>query len=415
MSKKEQLRQKFYETFDMGKFTTYLPMKAEYEISEEQSQEDFAVYSAVMAKGGENLNNVIISDYVLRRMPNAVKSGDVNTYVNHNTSDLPMGDVLSAQYKDNQVIGDFNILRDIEGTNDLIRRIDMGVVSDVSPGFRDVEVTCNVPGCGERMLFYGGCRNNHFLGDTIKVEGKDFKVTGTMVKGTFKELSVVGSGAIPGVEIFAENQDLINEAYHEGIINDRVLSMVYSNYSVDLTPFIKPSKTTTIPNNQGGLSMANPKDADAKILQDRVTDLEAEKAELEAQVASYKDHVAPETFQEKEDKITELNASIIEKDTEIAKNKMAVEDYTTCIAYAKAQAISFYAKVRGVEEDNETDILFMSRKKSLEESQSLAYLIGALCQYQEDYYKGATQFGGKFNKKLVTPLPGDYVGADGYE
>ena len=138
----------------------------------------------------------------------------------------------------------------------------------------------------------------------------------------------------------------------------------------------------------------NPTQEGITLLYQQLEDAQSKIAKKDQQIAAFtednKDLVPKADLEGLREKLTTANQSIIEKDAALSK----VADYDASVAYVQKRAIAFYAKIRGVEVDNETDELFVSRKNALQDSESLSYLLSALEQYQEDYYADNTQFGG---------------------
>ena len=400
--------QKFEEIFGIQADKYSLDhMMTDFQEETEASTDEFAVFRAVIATKDFNSNYIYLDEKTLQniaRQSNRDKAGDdIPIYPNHNRYDFQIGTMLTAKYlaSRGRVEGTFNIIRDPE-TEILINRINNRVVRDVSPTLMG-EIECDVCGDGTKMYRWGGCKQDHYLGDKLMIDGKERIVTGTFKDAKLIEVSVVGKGAFSNTVIFSENKELLEQALAEGIINEKALDMIEYSFSVDLG--IKPTKTPkTEPKPEpkkviGGLPMAEPTKLEATpenitLLQNQVQDAKAKIAEKDEQLASFaeeKKSLVPETELEKvRTELTEAKQSLIEKEAQL--NKSA--DYDASVAYVQKRAIEFYAKIRGVEVDSETDELFVSRKKALQESQSLSYLLSALEQYQEDFYADNTQFGG---------------------
>ena len=92
------------------------------------------------------------------------------------------------------------------------------------------------------------------------------------------------------------------------------------------------------------------------------------------------------------------HGKVIELQGKLAKSDATVSEHDACITHVRDKAIEFYAKIRGVEVNNETDTLFVKRKQVLEASHSLPYLLSAFEQYMKDFYADATTFGGETTK-----------------
>lgn len=402
----------FYDTLEAANQVTFVEYQDIYESVEET--EEFARYRATFGTNEENRNNIILAPRVLQKMASRANKTDdpVGVFRHHSTErEFPIGRVLNAKYDASakETTGEFDILKDVDGTNDLIRRIEFKVVSKLSPGFRDAKVDCNIKGCGQPMYYQSFCRNGHYTGDKIALGDDVVKVTGTMKDGEFRELSVVGISAIASTAIFEENKELINLAFHEGVLDERMLTTMHTQFSVDLTPHIQPKKKTFIPDkDKGDTDMSNPTDADVQVLQDRITDLEKKGAEKDTKIVEFEEQVKtlvkPEDHNKTTEELAQAKTDIIEKDTKIVEFEAKTTDYDACVNFCSAKAIEFYAKDRKVDPNNTTDPLFLARKKALEESKSLSYLMSSMVQYMEDYYKDATQFGGQVQRQLERPV-----------
>ena len=372
--------------------TPYDLVQAEYQLQDET--DEFAMYRAVIGDAKANDNYIYLSEKTLQNMAEAA-GPDIPVLRHHDMRDFPIGGLVSGTYQSSRkrTVADFRITKDNE-TDVIRRRLDNGTIRSVSPKIFG-KVTCNV--CSERMYRWGGDKNDHYLGETIVVNGKEILVEGTFEDGQMKELSLVTFGAMKNAKTFSENEDLLIQAYNDKLISEKALDKINQDYSLDITP--KERRSTSLPPRRS-TPMATPTEADVQVLQDRVTDLEASNTEKDNEIATMKtdfeakEQEHAEALSAKDDKIAELNGKLIEKDGEIGQAEALKADFDGSIAYVREQAISFYAKVRNTDKDNSTDALFLSRKEALEKSTSLSYLLGALQQYQEDYYARFTQFGG---------------------
>lgn len=407
-------KENFDKTFDFASVGGYLPLMREFQAAEPtEENDDFVIYQAIIATQEPNNNYVIPDEQTLRNIAQECNrptaKDDIPIYPNHDARDFQIGVMLSANYEENlrQTTGTFNICKDPE-TEVLRKRMELGIVRDMSPKLVG-RVECNV--CDERMYAYGCCVNDHWLGETIRVEGKDILVTGTFKDAHVIEVSVVSKGAFPSAVLFSEteNVSLLQGAIDAGILNEKAIHTIAHNYSVDMERFtFKPPKSTSLPNKPtGGTPMAEPTQLEATpenitLLQNQVQDAKAKIAEKDKQLAAFSEEkkglVPQAELEEVRTKLTEANQSLIEKDAQISK----AADYDASVAHVQKRAIEFYAKIRGVDVDNDTDDLFVSRKKALQESSSLSYLLSALQQYQEDYYADTTQFGGQTTRTSET-------------
>ena len=412
--------ERFEEVFgySSGKFSLD-HMMTDFAEQEDQSTDELAVYRAVIATKEFNSNYLYLDDKTMQNIAaqsNRETAGnDIPIFPNHQRYDFQIGTMLTGKYlkSKGRVEGTFSIIKDPE-TEILRNRINNRVVRDVSPAVVG-PIICDID--GEKMYRYGGTKNGFYLGDRVTIDGKERIVTGTFQDAKLVEVSVVSTGAFPGATIFSENKDLLEQAYAEGIIDRKALDMIEYNFSVDLG--IKPRISTPNPPNTGGTpAMSKPTDADTQLLNDQITDLTQQVTDKDKQITQFQEQikgmVPAETHQQLETNLNNANQKLIEKEGELGKFSAIVSEYDGCVEHVRNQAIEFYAKIRGVEVDNTTDVLFVNRKKSLEASKSLTYLLGAFEQYQKDYYASVTVFGGQTTKEQSSPkVPADYTPATG--
>ena len=413
--------QKFEDTFgfSMDKFSLD-NMMTEFQIEQSESTDKFSVYRAIIATQEFNSNYLFLDDDTLSNIAkesNRDTAGkDIPIFPNHNRYDFQIGTMLSGKYVKSRkrVEGTFNIIKDAE-TEVLINRINNKVVRGVSPTIKG-DVYCDID--GEKMYRYGASKSGYYLGETVKIDGKDRLVTGTFKNAHLVEVSVVSMQAFPGATIFSENKDLLEQALAEGIIDEKALDMIEYSFSVDLG--IKPSKPESLPPEpaeptnpqpEGEPAVATPTDADTKLLQDQITDLNQQVTDKNTQIQQFNTQVAElqkrptvEEFEQKENALSEANKKLIEKESELGTAQGVVSEYDASVEHVREKAIEFYAKVRGVEVDNTTDPLFVNRKKALQDSKSLTYLLSSYEQYQASYYASTTEFGGQTEKELTRPV-----------
>ena len=422
--------QKFEKTFGFADHKFSLDhMMCDFKEETEESTDEFAVFQAVIATDEFNPNYIHLDEKTLRNIAREANretaDDDIPIYPNHNRYDFQIGTMLTAKYVKSKkhVEGTFNIIRDDE-TNILINRMNNGVVRDVSPTVKG-ELFCDID--GEKMYRYGASKSGYYLGEKVTIDGKERIVTATFKDAHLVEVSVVSKGAFISATTFSENKDLLEEALAEGVIDEKALDVIEYSFSVDLD--IKNSKPEPLPNGgnpmpnpeeekeeqetetkpePGGTPMPNPTDTDTKLLQDQIADYKQEIADKDKQIAKYQEQVSMmlsvEDRQKIENDLTDTKAKLIETEGKLGAAEVIVTQYEACVEHVRTQAIEFFAKVRGVDIDNTTDSLFPSRKKALEESHSLTYLLGALEQYQNSYYSSVTEFGGQTKRETTRTL-----------
>lgn len=385
----------------------HLPTVVNFE-RQQTDDEKFATYQGVFATGGDNGNNVLLDEKTMQNIVTKVTNEQVPVLRFHNRRDYPIGQIESATYekKAERVTGTIQISRDSD-TEPLIARIDNGTVDKLSPGVKG-PIKCNM--CDSVAYYYGGygeCAKGHELGQIVEVDGKAETVTFTMLDGQIEELSVVSFPAMDGAVIFEQNKDLLLAAHKAGHITDKVLSYISQTYSVNFKGGSNPMSIELIQYEisddlskvKANLELANGRivDFDAALKQSQT-----DKEKVQTEFDTHKQNsVSKEDYAKVENDLSTEKAKVIEKESELTLANAKVSDLTASIAFAKQQAVHYYAKVRCVEETNTTDILFTQRKSAIEASESLPYLLGAMVQYMQDFYSQTTTFGG--NAKQSEP------------
>ena len=414
---------------------------------ETEETDEFVVFRAVIATMEQNPNFLYFDEDTMQNiasMSNRETAGnDIPIFPNHQRYDFQIGNMLTAEYQkaSKRVVGTFQITKDSE-TEVLIRRMKNGTIRDISPTVVG-PVECNY--CNAKVYRWGGCENSHYLGETIVGEdGEEILIEGTFKNAILKEVSVVSMGALTGATTFSENEELIKQAYSAGHIDERVIDTISQQFSVEIDLTHKatgdPDNNTNNTNNTGDpepisdniekrileIDMSNTTDADVQLLKDNNADLKRQVTEKDKEIANLQqqvdkietDYVAKETHDAKVNELAQEKAKTIEKDGKLGKADAVISEYNACVEYTRNLAISFYAKVRGVETDDTSDPLFNSRKKALQESESLTYLLTSLEQYQDQYYANATQFGGSFKDSTNEnshQIPSDYTPLAGFQ
>ena len=401
--------QQFQDTFDFSQVDNALPIM-QFQAEPIEENDDVVIYQAVIATKEANVNMVTLDDQTLKNIATEsnreTAENDIPIHRLHNSREFQIGVMLSGKYEAsaNRTTGTFNISKD-DDTEVLRTRMRLGIVRDMSPKLRG-RVKCNV--CDERMYVYGSCMNDHWLGDVIKVEGKEIQVTGTYEDAHLIEVSVVARGAFPGAILFSEKEDMVIEAVREGALNEKAIHIISHNYSLDMDKFPKPNpKSTSLPKGDDK-KMAKPTDADTQLLKDQNADLTQKVADKDNQIKTLNETTVPKTdfdtlqtnYSTVESERDNKNAKVIELQGKLGTAEVVVSEYEACVNHVRDKAIEFYAKVRGVEVNDTKDHLFVQRKKTLQESKSLPYLIGAYEQYQSEYYSESTEFGGQTTKEM---------------
>ena len=322
MSFNEQL---FQETFDFAKKGVYLPLMKNFQAQPQEETDDLVIYRAVIATQEPNVNYIVPDEQTLKNIAaecnRETAKDDIPIFKNHNSYNFQIGVMLTGEYDESkrQTTGTFNISKDAD-TEVLRQRIALGIVRDMSPKLIGAAI-CNV--CDESMYRYGGCVNDHWLGERIKVEGKEIIVTATYKDAHVIEVSVVSKGAFVSSTLFSENIELMNSAIEAGVLSEKGLHILSHNYAMDMETFTVPKpKPKPKPKPNGGTPMGNPATLDIlnpdyvieakdlelsnmQMLHDKIVDLTAEVARLDVQLQEKKDMVSGTEFADVQTKYDE--------------------------------------------------------------------------------------------------------------
>lgn len=260
----------------------------------EVNVEDFAVFEArsfntrPVQKKGTLWEGAIHSSSFLSEMAATFNaSGQTVPILIQHRSGLPVGQAFHAE-----VVGgpdghqDLNVLFYLPKTEtDLVRRLDAGVVKEVSVGVRSKGLLCNKCGfdfmaeeVGWEQLYSRTCDNGH----TVGKEGTHLIASGL---DRWFELSLVDRGAAQGTAILPRSQQVIADRQRlaaSGIDTKRpYLIASFDEGAPDTSP-PKEKHVEDLVNLKAEMIV---KDRDLKAAADQVTALTAQVAELTAKVA----------------------------------------------------------------------------------------------------------------------------------
>lgn len=242
---------------------------------------------------------------------------EMETYVNtdgtmiplqimHDNQMLPVGRVISAKLVDmdngeTELLGKFYISGSTEFESDLIKKIEASVIDEVSVGLLANHAFCSECGFdyfGEDASFFNlmtlTCENDH----TIGTNGTHVRLVGM---DTFAELSLVNRGAAKDAKILSRAAKAVGGETVERLVASGTpfgAHLLTASYKLD------SSKTST---KQGDSDMG----------------LETKLAEVSTELGSAKAELsqANETIKTLGSEKGALEASIVEKDAEIAELK----------------------------------------------------------------------------------------------
>ena len=196
------------------------------------------------------ISNNLLDSYYTRMDPTSLRNfaadskAGVGLLEGHRTSGMPFGRSFSGkleEYESRQrVLSDFYMLRETrlknvtyETTDELIRQIDAGIVSDVSVGFHDAFFRCDI--CNRDMWDWSGwpddyCR--HWPGRTYEIDDEKVLCTATIEGARLAEVSLVYSGATPEAKIERKAQYF----YERGKLDEKAVFGLNSLYNLRMAP-----------------------------------------------------------------------------------------------------------------------------------------------------------------------------------
>ena len=234
-------------------------------------------YVGIMSDQTLDSHSTMMGNSTIRNFAKQAREG-VSIFPQHKYYDYSIGKTIrgwSRTDKENttnkQVWAEFFITKDISdpNTNDLIKLMNNGSMSDLSVGFTRGDYYCQVPGCGLKMKdnwFWMEDNNGHILVQTTKHKNKDLLVTARIENAKLHHLSPVSSGSNENAEIIQELHEKLRE---RNITDSHILQVIcetqgwsYSNIRSQLQDFTKDTKSKIfIPNKGDNIQMSNVQDA----------------------------------------------------------------------------------------------------------------------------------------------------------
>lgn len=147
----------------------------------------------------------------------------------HDWRSLPLGYSIDALYESapkRRVLADFYTVRGIPETDDLIFRMEHGLVRDVSVGFHGGEMRCDI--CGED---FWDCRHFPGLKYEVKTEGvvREVMATYEIDDARLSEVSGVYDGSTPDAMILKAQRHA-----QSGLLDTKQVEILENRYRINL-------------------------------------------------------------------------------------------------------------------------------------------------------------------------------------
>ena len=209
----------------------YLPASLSIRVLPESEQKDDEFYIRAEVSNAKLDSHFSVMDpkTTLRNFLEDAKNG-VALKDHHGQKSFGYGRSYAADLTEkNELLVDFAIVRDLkikgsecfENTDDAIRAIEKGLITDVSVGFHSAREVCNI--CGRELpgWWHHDTKDNnrckHTPGETYDIDGREKIATYTIYDARLKEVSLVEYGSNRHTKI------LDNRAFLEEIMNDKEL------------------------------------------------------------------------------------------------------------------------------------------------------------------------------------------------
>ena len=314
-------------------------------------------YTAQISSGDLDSHYSRMSEGTLENFARDAERG-VTILDSHNHRHSGVGKSVSGYVEDGKVFSDFYIVKDVNlqnasysNTDDLIKMLEDGAVSDVSVGFFGHDEICNL--CNDE-LWRGSCF--HWPGLDYEVEENGEKVKKRceteIQNGRLSEFSIVYDGALEGAAIVEKAErtkgrlstrqkrhitDLYPNVKFEDDEPAPEKEPVQTNTKPkkhDRVPVSKSSKTLASNSNRGNFSMSMKTDqeriaqleADNELYLKRAEDAEKAAEGVYEARARLKD--LEKRFNESEDKVATLRSLHEAKEKEVTQLEEKVKDLT---------------------------------------------------------------------------------------
>ena len=330
----------------------------------------FSWYQAIVSTNLLNSHGFSIMPSAHSSIASQMDKG-VKTYYRHQVSERPLGMTRNARVYAKKVRGEMGIQENLQdvNSNDIISRIDTGVLNEASISFIGGKMMCDL--CDTQMrrwLFGYYCQNEHDLGYKIKQNGKEVLVTGKLYDDDntleLREVSVVDTGSDPGTSVKQQLQEIFEgQELTEGYLK---ATSLLNNFSFDemcntlsFNPSSsRPERKSFVPgadlqNSKRDNTMAKPEDKD--ILEESAADAMKEVERLTTENDELTEELETRPTQEDYDAISEeLEQTKLKlKELEDQGTDKLVEIGQEALRLARRSALTAYCSYHGYEEGSD--------------------------------------------------------------
>ena len=338
----------------------------------------------------------------LRNMKDdAAKEPGQPVYINHETyRELNAGRTCGASLYNKKVKMEWSILRGLTdiGSDDVIKRLENGVVTDLSVGHYDAKYMCDECGSEMNLGWYMPMdENGHYPGMVIKKNGKDHTITAEAHNARLRELSVVGMGADPDAKIIGK----LKQELSDGEINGKGIAFLSEFYNLNHSNFFNElgyngyvPKLYSIPPLQSYKGSDKPRGNlmnDKNLLEKANEDLQAANEALQQENEEFKTQIADLPTHEELEALQRENAQLQDQMTseDIETLKLMAKEGEAYISILRIDGkAAFKAKLMsdGIAKDKvEEHPEYLGIVKDIDECTNVKQLY----QWQQSYYRQA--------------------------
>lgn len=289
---------------------------ADIDFSKIAAYESVAASTRPITQKNTAYNGAQMSKGFLEQMVASLADESVPLHIMHEGQWLPIGKVFDAGVFDaEQGHHELRTLFYVEADGDHAKKIDLGIVDEVSVGALPKHAFCSecdfdyaAPG-NEFAFYFRECDEGHVIG----VDGVHLRLTAL---AGWKELSLVGKGASSKPKIVGKAQQRLSKESLE-----QLAASGHSPEALQLSYLLCPATETQLNDEGDDMSLLE--------LSQRNEALSAEKAKLEVELQGTKDKLqnATNELTASQDKVKELESQLKAKgDSETEKSLQAAQE-----------------------------------------------------------------------------------------